>query len=314
EPAVLHGLRGFGVEARGEIGTAGVVGIERYKHALPGEQRGVVGDGVVSFDFVAPPVAEGGDAGAVGLDLRGDFIAFESVLQRGDFETELLGHAQQHQNLVGAVAMGVDQALALENLDQRLELEIATRREDALAAGVARLIILPRGLILAGLDEGLANDVLDAHARAGIAQILGAAARWILAALAGALGVLTERELDAGFGFLHYQAVGVAAPAHFDHDVEAADGVGRAVQQVGGGGAAGQIAVDGRILGIDDIAHGDHGRDGDGAFIRGFEGDVGVAVDQAGSDVLAAEVDDPGAHGREDLFSDLTDEPVADDD
>jgi len=98
----------------------------------------------------------------VGFDFLGYFVAFQRMLQRSDLETELLGHAQQHQNLVGAVAVRVHQALAFEHFDQRLELHIPARRQDVLAARPARFILLPGGLILPRLDEGFANDVLHA--------------------------------------------------------------------------------------------------------------------------------------------------------
>ena len=85
-----------------------------------GMMRGVVRDRVVRLHLVRPPVAEGGRAGAVRRDLLGHLVALEHVLERADLEAELVGDAQQHQDLVGAVAVGVDVALALEHLLQRL--------------------------------------------------------------------------------------------------------------------------------------------------------------------------------------------------
>ena len=65
-----------------------------------------------------------------------DLVPFEHVLQRLDLEAHLVGESQQHQDLVGAVAVRVHETLALEDLHERLELQIARRRDDVLAGGL----------------------------------------------------------------------------------------------------------------------------------------------------------------------------------
>ena len=58
-------------------------------------------------------------------NLLRDLVALEHVLEGRDLEAHLLGETDHHQDLVGAVAVGVHQPLAFEDLDQRLELQIA---------------------------------------------------------------------------------------------------------------------------------------------------------------------------------------------
>ena len=126
EAAELHGLRGFLIEVRGFFG---VVGIDGNDHAAARHERGVVGDRVVGFYFVGPPIGERGSADACGGDFVGDFVAFEDVLERAHLEAEFLRHAKQHQDFVFAVAMRVNVALAFENFDERIETQIAARRD-----------------------------------------------------------------------------------------------------------------------------------------------------------------------------------------
>ena len=187
--AVAHGLGRLHVQPPRLLG---VVGVDRDEHALVRHQRGVVRNGVGRFHLVAPPVGEGGRAGAVRGDLLGHLVALEHVLEGGDLEAHLVGEADQHQDLVGAIAVRVNQALAFEHLDQRVELQIAARREHVLAGLLLRLVVLPVLAVGLGARERVANDVLDALARGRKPLRIGRR----LAALPG--DVLAEGELDAG--------------------------------------------------------------------------------------------------------------------
>jgi len=82
------------------------------QHAFARQHRRVVRDCVVGLDLVAPPVTEGGCAGAVRLDLVGNLVSFEHMLQRRDLESKFVGDPQQHQDFVGPVAVRMDQAFA----------------------------------------------------------------------------------------------------------------------------------------------------------------------------------------------------------
>ena len=130
QTAVLHGLGGFVVQVAHQLVR---IAIERNQHALSHHDGRVVRNGVESFQLISPPVAERGRAGAVGGDLLGHFVAFEDMLQRADLEAVVVRHAQQHQDFVGAIAMRVHQAFAFQHFHQRLQLEIAARRDGLLA-------------------------------------------------------------------------------------------------------------------------------------------------------------------------------------
>ena len=149
------------------------------------------------------------------------------------------------------------QALAFQHFDQRFQFQIAARRDGGLALGGLGLVVVPGLLICFGVGEGFADHILDAHAGGGIAAdsvLTRPAVR-----VAGALRIFAEGELDAGLGAFEDHVVRVFAPAHFEHGAFAADGVGAAVQDVGGGDAARQRAVDGDVVGIENVFDADHG-------------------------------------------------------
>ena len=89
----------------------------------------------VGFHFIGPPIGERGGADAGGGDFIGNFVAFENVLQRAHLEAKFFRDAKQHQDFVFAVAMRVNVALAFQNFDQRIEPQIAARRNQIFLAG-----------------------------------------------------------------------------------------------------------------------------------------------------------------------------------
>ena len=190
EAAVLHALGRFLVEVRGFFG---IIRIDGNNYAATGHQRRVGRDGVVGFDFVGPPVGKRGSTNASRRELIGDFVPFEDVLKGANFEAEFLGHSEKHEDFVFAVAMRVHVALAFEYFDKGLEFQIAARRNEIFfARGNALVVIVPSLLVIAGLAERGTNGFFDAHASGGITPRLAGNAE------VGALGVLTEGELDAG--------------------------------------------------------------------------------------------------------------------
>ena len=120
----------------------GVVALDADARAGLGEQGRVIGDGVVGLDLVGPPVGEGRRAGAVGSDLGGDLVAFQDVLERLDPHAVLLGRAQEHQDLVAAIAVAVDLDRAVEDAGQGFQPQVDARRR-AEPGCVGRLVSRP---------------------------------------------------------------------------------------------------------------------------------------------------------------------------
>src|ERR1051326_71455 len=58
-----------------------------------------------------------------------DFISLQHVLERSDLEAKFLGNPHQHQYLVLAVGMRVHQALSMKDLENRLSLQVPSRRD-----------------------------------------------------------------------------------------------------------------------------------------------------------------------------------------
>ena len=312
QPAVFHGLGGFGVQAARQFG---IVGIDRDEDALAHHDRGVVRRGVCGLHLVAPPVGEGGAAGAVRGDFLGDAISLQHVLERRDAEAHLLGQPDQHQGFVGAVGVRVDQPFAFEHLDERLELQVAARRNGQWGAfpllDRLALLVVAAPLLLVGarLGERLTDHVEHAHAGRRVAAILAGRRRGVRA-----LRVLAHRELDAGRSSLEQQTLGVGAPAQLDDRVPAADRVGAAVQDVGRGQAAGEVAKDVDVGGVQHVLDADHRAHRRAPFVDRIGGDVRMGIDEAWRDELARHVDDVGARRDVDVGADRGNLAVAEKD
>ena len=225
----------------------------------------------------------------MGGDLLRHLVAFKDVLERRDLEAHLVGQPNQHQDFVGAVAVGVDETLAFQHFHERVELKIAPRRQDILAGLLLSLVVLPFLAIGLGAGEGIADDVLDALARRR--KTLGIRRR--LAALPR--DVLAQGELDARQRALEDEiAPPRLAVAKLDDDGLAADRIGAAVQDVGGRRAAGEVAIDVDVGGVEDILHPGHRADRHAALIDRVVRDVRMRVDESGRHELAGCVVDVG--------------------
>ena len=66
--------------------------------------------------------------GAIRIVRRLEHDRGAAMLERLHGEAELLGDVEEHEHLVGAIRVRVDQPLALEDFHERLELQVATRR------------------------------------------------------------------------------------------------------------------------------------------------------------------------------------------
>ncbi len=222
-------------------------------------------------------------------NLLRDLVALQHVLERCDLEAHLFGNPNQHQDLVGTIAVRVHEPLALEHLDERLELHVALGRNDVLARGLLLVVRLPGLLIGLRARERVTNHVLDTHPRDRIPAGPG------LAELAHVLRILAERELDARRRSLEDEVLRARLPPpQLDYLILATNRVGASVEHVGGRQAASQIAIDVDVGGVEDVAHPRHGTDGRSSLVDGVVADVRVAVDQAWRDEPSGHVNDLG--------------------
>src|SRR6202011_2755329 len=179
-----------------------------------------------------------------GGDFVGHFVAFEDVLEGAHLEAEFLGDAEQHKDFVFTVAMRVHVTLTLEDFDKRLEAQIAARRNQVFPAACYALVVgIPRRFVVARFSEGGTNGFLYAHARDGITHSSSDTE-------IGALGIFSESKFDAGQCTLERELRRGLAPAKLDHNGLSTDGVSAAVQDIRGGYAAGEVAIDGNVVGI----------------------------------------------------------------
>src|SRR4029079_15217724 len=160
-------------------------------------------------------------------DLFRDLVAFERVLERSDFKTKLVREIDQHQDLAGDVAVRVYVAFAFENLDERFELQIATRRDQVLVVLRRRTIFIPRSLVITRARERIANRLFNTHARVWItardARLVGRPR---------ALHVFAERKLYPRHRSWKQKLTRRPAILDLHNRVQAADGIRRSMQQI----------------------------------------------------------------------------------
>ena len=207
-----------------------------------------------------------------------------------DAEAHRVSDVHEHVDLVLAVAVAGDEAFSAQDFCEGLELQVAAGWADgggipATAARRACAPNLPRGLVLAGPDEVIVVDLLDPHAG------LGEAGAGVVAPVA-LLDVLPEGKLDEGRRGREDELVGCRAPTQLDDGTLPADGVRRAVQKLGRGHPASELAVDVDVFAVEGTGDAHFGAAGLGAFVDAAgDGDVAVLVDDAGRHVAAGRVD-----------------------
>lgn len=119
---------GPGAEQEARLGDE-VVGVDGDLDSRLGEDGGVLFEQAHGFGLSAGTVEERErDPGAV-REFVGNQVAFGAVLEH-EFEAKLVGEAQGGHDVVGAMGVEVDGALALQDFDERFEGEVAIRGED----------------------------------------------------------------------------------------------------------------------------------------------------------------------------------------
>ena len=124
--------------------------------------------------------------------------------------------------------MAVDEALPVDDFADGFQLEIAAHGGDALKELVFE--------ILACSDESVVEKCFHAHACLR-------KARCFFVAPVGLLHVFAEGKLDPRRRVGKFQSIRWRAVAEFDDLVLPANGIGRAMQEIGSGESAGELAI-----------------------------------------------------------------------
>ena len=219
----------------------------------------------------------------MGGDLGGDLVALQDVLERLDPDAVPLGQPQEHQDLVAPVAVAVDLDRAVEDPGQGLEPEVAARRGPAASSSVGL-----RGLV--GLPGG-PDRPRPPRRRA----------RWSASTPIRVLGNRPRSRVTfspranltpCGPSWRIRSRPGLAV-AELDDGVLAADRVGRAVQEPGGGRPAGQGPIDRRVVARDHVLDPDLGDDREAHLVDApLDRHVRMGVDDPGHRHQAGRVDD----------------------
>src|SRR6476620_8343005 len=187
-------------------------------------------------------------------DLPRYLVRFERMLQCANLEAHLVGHSDEHQNLVRPIAMRVYIALAFENFDQRLQPQVFSRSDRMLSTRHPQAVSPPIRLVVLSLHKTLPDDLFNAHARPWVAA-LGWPRRgkhcWWRVSLP--FRIFAKCEFDPRLGTGKQHLLCRLAPTQLDDDGLSADRIRAAVQHIRYRQSAGQRAIDVDVHRIDDV-------------------------------------------------------------
>jgi len=134
--AVGKGFAGFLVQP---LDADIAVGVHDRAGAARMHEGDVLADAVIGFQLEAPPVRPHRRADVLAGENVGDLVGLYRVMERRDLEAELARDIDGQRHFVGAVAVPLQQDLAVEHAREGFEFEVAVRRSGALALLVAFL-------------------------------------------------------------------------------------------------------------------------------------------------------------------------------
>ena len=306
--AARHGLGGFLIQPLDAVPRIRVYdGAAAIWEIHDGE---ILLNAIEGLHLEAPPVRPHGGAYAFLGEAIRDLVGLDRVMECDDLEAEFIRDIHHGGHLIGAIAMHMHADVALHDLGERLELQIALRRTGQcrcfvgappvavlgffsggvrgfefllLVVGQLSIVLVPAVLVVLGIGKRLAITGNIAHA----------CRRRLALGSVHSFRILTAR---------HFQTIGSARKFHglvgdglniLDDGGAAADQIRRSGQDLQRGHAAFEGRLESWILRPDGMFGPDIGRNRVGrlvAIVRAIDG--GNCVDaQVGMDV-----DDPGRH------------------
>ena len=215
------------------------------------------------------------------------FVGFQTVLQRANPHPKPLHQPEQHQDFILTIGVGMDQAPALDDFTDGFKFKVAARNQAA-----SRPVSFPVLEIVSGGGEAVGDKGLHPHA--GLRK-----ARCDMIAPVGLFWIFAQREFDPRRSVAENQILGRIPVTEFDDAVLPVNRIGRAVKQVGGCHASGQLLVQIGRLRIHHIPDSDHRGRGKTHFIDVAQyGGVAVTIDNAGGDMPSGSIKDQCVGGR----------------
>ena len=123
--ALERGLCGFLIEALDPL----IIGVRVHDDTAAGwavYQRDVFLHAFVGFNREAPPLSPEGPADIIFGELIPDLEGLYAVMERANAVTELLGHIENGEHLISAVAVHVHKNVAAQCVGQRIQFEVAS--------------------------------------------------------------------------------------------------------------------------------------------------------------------------------------------